>query len=173
MSLSLEALGFLRAVPAATGRSSYDPRDLLKLYIYGYLNRIRSSRRLMTECRRNVELFFFLNMLQPDFRTISDFRKDNCRALKEVFKDFVQVCAELNLLGKKSFAVDGTKIRASNSKKKAFTSEILDKKLTYLREQEGKIEEYLSHMDQEDREEQEHTRILELDVRPKDMTRKL
>ena len=172
-SLHMEALGFARAVPAQTGRPAYDPRDLLKLYIYGYLNRIRSSRRLMTECRRNVELFYLLNMLKPDFRTIADFRKDNRKALEEVFKDFVKACAELKLLGKKTFAVDGTKIRASNNKKKSFTPQILDKKLDYLREQEDRIEEYLNKMDQEDEAEQKHARILELDIRPKDMPEKL
>ena len=128
-SLPMEALGFARAVPAQTGRPAYNPRDLLGLYIYGYLNRIRSSRRLMMECRRNVELFYLLNMLKPDFRTIADFRKDNRKALKAVFRDFVKACAELHLLGKKSFAVDGTKIRASNGKKRSFTPQILEKKL--------------------------------------------
>ena len=172
-SLPMEALGFARAVPAQTGRPAYDPRDLLKLYIYGYLNRIRSSRRLMTECRRNVELFYLLNMLKPDFRTIADFRKDNRKALKAVFRDFVKACAELQLLGKKSFAVDGTKIRACNGKKRSFTPQILEKKLDYLREQEQKIEEYLSHMDHADEEEKQHVRILELDIRPQDMPEKL
>ena len=172
-SLPMEALGFARAVPAQTGRPAYDPRDLLKLYIYGYLNRIRSSRRLMMECRRNVELFYLLNMLKPDFRTIADFRKDNRKALKAVFRDFVKACAELQLLGKKSFAVDGTKIRASNGKKRSFTPQILEKKLDYLREQEQKIEEYLSHMDRADEEEKRHVRILELDIRPQDMPEKL
>lgn len=89
-SLPMEDLGFVRAVPAETGRPGYDPRDMLKLYIYGYLNRVRSSRRLMAECRRNVELFYLLNMLRPDFRTIADFRKDNRQAIKAVFKDFVR-----------------------------------------------------------------------------------
>lgn len=172
-SLPMEALGFARAVPAQTGRPAYNPRDLLGLYIYGYLNRIRSSRRLMMECRRNVELFYLLNMLKPDFRTIADFRKDNRKALKAVFRDFVKACAELHLLGKKSFAVDGTKIRASNGKKRSFTPQILEKKLDYLREQEQKIEEYLEKMDQEDEAEQKHVRILELDIRPQDMPEKL
>ena len=169
-SLKLEELGFLRSAPARTGRPAYDPRDLLGLYIYGYLNRIRSSRRLMVECRRNVELFYLLNMLKPDFRTIADFRKDNRKALKAVFADFVKACGELKLLGKKSFAVDGTKIRAVNSKKKSFTPEIVDKKLEYLREQEKRIEEYLSRMDQED---QEYIRVMELDVKPQEMPQKL
>ena len=172
-NLLMEDLGFVRAVPAGTGRPGYDPRDMLKLYIYGYLNRVRSSRRLMAECRRNEGLFYLLNMLRPDFRTIADFRKDNRQAIKAVFKDFVKACAELNLLGKKTFAVDGTKIRASNGKKKSFTPQILEKKLDYLREQESRIEEYLQKMDQTDEEEQRHVRILELDIRKKDMPDKL
>lgn len=172
-SLPMEELGFVRAVPAGTGRPGYDPRELLGLYIYGYLNRIRSSRRLMVECRRNVELFYLLNMLRPDFRTIADFRKDNRQAIKAVFRDFVKACADLNLLGRRSFAVDGTRIRASNSKKKSFTPQILEKKLDYLREQESRIEEYLQKMDQTDEEEQQHVRILELDIRPRDMPEKL
>lgn len=169
-SLPMETLGFERAEPAQTGRPAYDPRDLLKLYIYGYLNRIRSSRKLMTECRRNVELFYLLNMLRPDFRTIADFRKRNRKALKEVFRDFVKACAELKLLGKETVAIDGTKIRASNSKKKSYTPEILEKKIEYLEEQERGIEEYLEKMDKADQEEK---RVPVMDIRPEDMPQKL
>ena len=169
-SLPMETLGFERAEPAQTGRPAYDPRDLLKLYIYGYLNRIRSSRKLMIECRRNVELFYLLNMLKPDFRTIADFRKRNRKALKEVFKDFVKACAELELLGKKTVAIDGTKIRASNSKKKSYTPEILEKKIEYLQEQESGIEEYLKKMDKADQEEK---RSPVMDIHPEDMPQKL
>ena len=175
-SLPMETLGFERAEPAQTGRPAYDPRDLLKLYIYGYLNRIRSSRKLMTECRRNVELFYLLNMLRPDFRTIADFRKRNRKALKEVFRDFVKACAELKLLGKETVAIDGTKIRASNSKKKSYTPEILEKKIEYLEEFvlfnkfEKAIEEYLEKMDKADQEEK---RAPVMDIRPEDMPQKL
>lgn len=169
-SLPMETLGFERAEPAQTGRPAYDPRDLLKLYIYGYLNRIRSSRKLMTECRRNVELFYLLNMLRPDFRTIADFRKRNRKALKEVFRDFVKACAELKLLGKETVAIDGTKIRASNSKKKSYTPEILEKKIEYLEEQERGIEEYLEKMDKADQEEK---RAPVMNIRPEDMPQKL
>ena len=169
-SLPMETLGFERAEPAQTGRLAYDPRDLLKLYIYGYLNRIRSSRKLMTECRRNVELFYLLNMLRPDFRTIADFRKRNRKALKEVFRDFVKACAELKLLGKETVAIDGTKIRASNSKKKSYTPEILEKKIEYLEEQERGIEEYLEKMDKADQEEK---RAPVMDIKPEDMPQKL
>ena len=164
-SLCLEGLGFARAVPAQTGRPAYDPRDMLKLYIYGYLNRLRSSRRLMLECRRNVELFYLLKMIKPDFRTIADFRKDNRKALEEVFKDFVSLCSELKLLGKKMFTVDGTKIRAVNGKKKAYTETILTNKLKYLEEQQQKIEQYLSDMDRQDQEDH----IPGMDIKPENM----
>lgn len=115
-SLDMNLLGFLRAKPNQTGRPSYDPRDLLKLYIYGYLNRLRSSRKLEKECTRNIELFYLLNKLTPDFRTISDFRKDNAKALKNTFRAFGKLCLKLNLFNKELLAVDGTKIRAVNSK---------------------------------------------------------
>ena len=161
-SLSLESLGFKRAKAAQTGRPAYDPRDMIKLYIYGYSNRVRSSRRLMLECRRNVELFYLLRMVKPDFRTIADFRKDNRKALEAVFKDFVSLCSELKLLGKKMFTVDGTKIRAVNGKKKAFTETILENKLKYLEEQERKIWEYLADMDRHD--EEKHIPVMDIKV---------
>lgn len=164
-SLVLKEHGFARAIPAKTGRPAYDPKDLLKLYIYGYLNRIRSSRRLMLESRRNVELFYLLNMVKPDFRTIADFRKENRKALQEVFKNFVNMCGELGLLGKKMFTVDGTKIRAVNGKKRAFTAEILDNKLQYLEDQKQKIEQYLADMDKQD----EGERIPGMDIKPENM----
>ena len=91
--LDMVQAGFFKASLNQTGRPPYDPRDLLKLYIYGYFNRIRSSRRLMMECMRNIELFFLLNRLAPDFRTIADFRKDNAKALKNVFRAFVRMHA--------------------------------------------------------------------------------
>ena len=164
-SLCLEEMGFSRAIPAQTGRPAYDPRDMLKLYIYGYLNRLRSSRRLMLECRRNVELFYLLGMIKPDFRTIADFRKDNRKALEEVFKDFVKLCSELKLLGKKMFTVDGTKIRAVNGKKKVYTETILDNKLRYLDEQEQRIKQYLSEMDHQDQEDY----MPGMDIKPENM----
>jgi len=89
--MDMEEAGFQRSTPNETGRPSYDPRDILKLYVYGYFNKIRSSRKLMTECGRNIELFFLLNRLTPDFRTISDFRKDNAKALRNVFRAFVKL----------------------------------------------------------------------------------
>lgn len=95
--LNMEEAGFQRSIPNTTGRPSYDPRDLLKLYVYGYFNKIRSSRKLITECSRNIELFFLLNRLTPDFRIIADFRKDNAKALRNVFRTFVKICLNLNL----------------------------------------------------------------------------
>ena len=149
-SLDLLQLGFLRATPKETGRPSYDPKDLLKLYVYGYFNRIRSSRKLMTECKRNVELFYLLKKLTPDFRTISDFRKDNTKALKNTFRAFVKLCMKLDLYQKELLAIDGSKFRAVNSKDNTYNAEILEKKLKRIDEH---ISDYLSRMDQEDKSE--------------------
>lgn len=101
-SLDMQELGFKRSEPNNTGRPSYDPRDLLKLYLYGYLNRIRSSRRLESESGRKLELLWLLKKLKPDFKTIADFRKDNSRALKEVFKRFALLCKNWDCMAKKS-----------------------------------------------------------------------
>ena len=149
-SLDLLQLGFLRAIPKETGRPAYDPKDLLKLYVYGYFNRIRSSRKLMTECTRNVELFYLLKKLTPDFRTISDFRKDNTKALKNTFRAFVKLCMKLDLYQKELLAIDGSKFRAVNSKDNTYNAEILEKKLKRIDEH---ISDYLSRMDQEDKSE--------------------
>ena len=119
--LDLEAAGFRRVQPKATGRPGYDPGDLLKLYIYGYLNRIRSSRRLEVETHRNLEVIWLLRRLRPDFKTIADFRRDNRRAFRQVFRSFVSLCRELGLYGRELLAVDGTRIKAVNSRKRNFT----------------------------------------------------
>ena len=149
-SLDLAEAGFCRTTPKDTGRPPYNPQDLLKLYVYGYFNKIRSSRKLMIECTRNVELFFLLGKLTPDFRTIADFRKDNAKALKNVFHAFVKLCMKLGLYQKELFAVDGSKFRAVNSKGNAYNAEILEKKLKRIDEH---IKEYFSQMDQEDQSE--------------------
>jgi len=148
--LDMETLGFNRSEPAETGRPAYDPRDLLKLYIYGYFNKIRSSRKLRRECSRNIELFWLLGKLQPDFRTIADFRKDNSKALQNTFRAFGKICLKLKLYQKELLAIDGSKIRAQNSKDNCYNAETLEKKLAHI---DGKISEYLSQMDKEDREE--------------------
>ena len=147
-SLDMEALGFQKAKPAQTGRPAYDPRDLLKLYLYGYLNRIRSSRMLMRECRRNIELFYLLGGLKPDFRTIADFRKDNAQAIRNCFRAFGKLCVKLGLYNRELLAVDGTKIRAVNSKDNCYNQEVLEKKLAHIDE---KMSAYLSALDEQDK----------------------
>jgi transposase len=149
-SLDLERLGFARAQAALTGRPAYDPRDLLKLYIYGYLNRIRSSRRLERETHRNVELIWLLRKLRPDFKTIADFRNNNTKALQALFREFVLRCKQLDLFGAELLAIDGSKFRAVNSKHKNFTKTKLEKALKDIDEQVAK---YLSDLDASDREE--------------------
>ena len=119
--LDLAAAGFARVRAKATGRPGYAPGDLLKLYIYGYLNRIRSSRRLEAETHRNVELIWLLRHLRPDFKTIADFRRDNRQAFRPIFRQFVLLCKELDLFGRELLAVDGTRIKAVNNKDRNFT----------------------------------------------------
>ena len=146
-SLKMEKLGFKHSVPADTGRPSYNPSDLLKLYIYGYLNQIRSSRKLEKECHRNVEVMWLMKKLAPDFKTIADFRKDNVDCIKGVFKEFVYLCRSLDLYGAQLVAIDGTKFKAVNSK-----SNNLNEKTVALRlkQTEEKIAEYLKELDDND-----------------------
>lgn len=145
--LNMNKLGFIRAIPAQVGRPGYNPKDLLKLYIYGYMNRIRSSRRLETEASRNLEVIWLLKKLTPDFKTIADFRKDNKSAIKKVFKEFTLICKEWQLFGKELIAVDGTKIKANNSKRKNCNKKKIDRQLKYYDE---KISEYLSLLEEND-----------------------
>ena len=121
--LDLQEAGFARVQPKPTGRPGYDPADLLKLYIHGYVNRVRSSRRLEAETRRNLEVIWLLRHLQPDFKTIADFRKDNRPAFKAVFRQFVLLCRKLDLFGRELIAVDGTRLKAVNSTDRNFTRE--------------------------------------------------
>ena len=123
--LDLAAAGFARSTPKVVGRPGYAPGDLLKLYLYGYLNRVRSSRRLSTEAGRNLELMWLLRGLRPDFRTISDFRADNKDALKPVFRAFVMLWRRLDLFGRELLAVDGTRLKAVNSRRRNFTRQKL------------------------------------------------
>jgi transposase len=114
-SLNIEKLGFQHSIPLELGRPSYDPSDLLKLYVYGYLNQIRSSRKLERECHQNVEVMWLMKKLTPDFKTIADFRKDNVDCVKGVFKEFVKLYMSLDLYGAKLVANDGTKFKTVNS----------------------------------------------------------
>jgi transposase len=142
--LKLEELGFTHARHASEGRPPYHPGDLLKLFIYGYLNKIRSSRCLERECQRNVELYWLLNELIPDHNTIANFRKDNPKAIKMVFRKMVTFCKILNLIGGKVIATDGTKLRAQNSKKNNFNQKKIDDHLKFI---ENKLHEYLDALD--------------------------
>src|SRR6476659_5889347 len=147
--LDLEELGFLRAVAAPLGRPAYHPADLLKLYIYGYLNRLRSSRLLERETRRNLELIWLLKKLTPDFKTIADFRKDNLQPIQKVCRTFTLLCKELQLFGGELVAIDGSKFKAVNNRKRNFTAEKLKKALEHIN---AKIAEYLQALDTADTE---------------------
>lgn len=145
--LDIQELGFKKAVCPSIGRPPYNPKDLLKLYIYGYLNRVRSSRRLEHEALRNIEVIWLLKKLKPDFKTIADFRKDNKKSLKQVFRDFTKLCGEWGLYGKELVAVDGTKIRACNSKKNNYSLKKLDRHIKYINE---KIDGYIKELEEGD-----------------------
>jgi len=119
-SLDLAQLGFRRAQPAETGRPAYDPGDLLRLYLYGYLNRVRSSRMLERETKVNIEVMWLLGKLRPDFKTIADFRRDNLAALKQVCREFTLLCRKLGLFGGELVAIDGSKFKAVNNRRRNF-----------------------------------------------------
>src|ERR1700729_1155621 len=145
--LDLAAAGFARVVARATGRPGYAPGDLLKLYIYGYLNRVRSSRRLEREAHRNIEVIWLLRGLKPDFKTIADFRRDNRDAFKSVFRQFVLLCRRLDPYGGELLAVDGTRIKAVNNKDRNFTRSSLR---AFIRAADERLEDYLKRLDEGD-----------------------
>jgi len=147
--LDFPALGFARAQPAATGRPPYHPADLLKLYLYGYLNRVRSSRRLEAEAGRNLEVIWLLRGLRPDFKTIADFRKDNRAAFPPLFKQFNLLCRRLGLFGAELVAIDGSKFKADNSSYRRYTPAELRELVAQI---ESRIEDYLSQGDDRDDE---------------------
>lgn len=149
-SLDLTALGFLCSQPHDTGRPMYNPKDMLRLYVYGYLNRVRSSRRLEMETRRNLEVIWLMKKLSPDHKTIARFRHDNSAGLKNVFRDFVKLCMKLELYGKELVAVDGSKFRAVNGKDRNFTRNKLQDRLARI---EAKIQEYMDKMNEQDAQE--------------------
>jgi transposase len=145
--LDLVEAGFARVRSEATGRPGYAPGDLLKLYIYGYLNRVRSSRRLEAECHRNIEVIWLLRTLKPDFRTIADFRADNRGAFKSVFRQFTLLCKRLDLFGRELLAVDGTRIKAVNNKDRNFTRSSLEK---FIKAADERLDDYLKRLDEGD-----------------------
>lgn len=148
--LNLVDLGFERAVAKATGRPGYSPGDLLKLYVYGYLNQIRSSRRLEREAGRNVELLWLINRLRPDFKTIADFRKDNAKAITKACRAFTLFCLAQDLFGAELVAVDGSKFRAASSKKQVWTQARVEGTKQSI---DRRINEYLEGLDRTDRQE--------------------
>ena len=147
--LDLKALGFDSVDPALTGRPAYHPAVLLKLYIYGYLNRIASSRRLEREAQRNVELMWLTGRLAPDFKTIADFRGDNGAAIRKVCREFVELSRQLGLFGDVVVAIDGSKFKAVNNRDKNFTPHKLKARMQQLEES---IARYLNDLDRADRE---------------------
>jgi transposase len=147
--LDLSELGFAGAQPAATGRPAYHPATLLKIYIYGYLNRIQSSRRLEREAQRNVELVWLTGRLMPDFKTIADFRKDNGEAIRRVCREFVELSRQVGLFTEGVVAIDGSKFKAVNNRDKNFTPHKLQARMQQLEES---IVRYLDDLDRADRE---------------------
>ena len=145
--IDLSAMGF-KTNPAATGRPAYHPETMLKLYVYGYLNRIQSSRRLEREAGRNVELMWLLGRLAPDFKTIADFRKDNTKAIRSVCREFVLICRKLNFFTETLVAIDGSKFKADNHRDRNYTQAKLKRRLELIDES---IERYLGQIASADR----------------------
>jgi transposase len=150
--LKLDEYGF-KTVFIENGRPAYHPADMLKLYIYGYLNKVRSSRDLEKECKRNIEVMWLLKCLKPDHNTISNFRRDNPKAIKKVFRETVRIAQHFNLIGGKLMAGDSTKFRAQNSKKNNFNQKKIDRHLEYI---EKKLKEYNEALAENDGDKKEH-----------------
>jgi transposase len=163
--LDLTVAGFEGMVPAATGRPAYHPGVLLKIYIYGYLNRVQSSRRLERECQRNVELMWLTGRLAPDFKTIADFRRDNGRGIRQACSQFVAICRRLKLLVDGVVAVDGSKFKAVNNRDRNFTPHKLEQRMKQIQES---IDRYLEALDTADR-----TQPVDLPVRTERLQDKL
>lgn len=147
-SLDLDKLGFIGVQPLDLGRPGYDPRMILKLYIYGYLDRVPSSRRLERECQRNIEAIWLTGQIAPDFKTVADFGKDNGRAIREVCRAFVALCRKLDLLSSGSVAIDGSKFKAVNARDKNFTKAKMKRRLERIDES---IARYISQLETTDR----------------------
>src|SRR5580704_14871010 len=148
--LGLAALGFSGLTPAATGRPGYHPSTLLKIYLYGYLNRVQSSRRLEREAQRNIELMWLTGRLAPDFKTIADFRKDNGAAIRATCRQFVALCRKLNLFTQAMVAIDGSRFKAVNSRDRSFSRGSIKRRMEQV---EASIERYLSALETADRQE--------------------
>ena len=159
-ALALRELGFARATAASTGRPGYHPAVLLKLYIYGYLNRIASSRRLEREAARNVELMWLTGRLAPDHKTIADFRRDNGPAIRKVCSRFVRLCRRMGLFGDAVVAIDGSKFQAVNNRDRNFTAAKMQRRLAEI---EAAIARYMAELDGADAEPGGEARIEHLE----------
>src|SRR5258705_13009419 len=148
--LDLEELGFSKVAAEEMGRPPYAPGDLLKLYIYGYLHRVRASRRLGAETQRNVQVMWLINRLTPAFKTIADFRKDHAKAIVGVCRAFIRFCRDQSLFGAELLAIDGTKIAAVASRKQVMTPQRIEKMNAAI---DRRIADYLASMDEADRQE--------------------
>src|SRR6202030_891591 len=154
--LDLGALGFDGVIPEATGRPAYHPGALLKIYVYGYINQIASSRRLERETHRNVELMWLTGRLTPDFKTIVDFRKDNGSAIRGACRQFIALCRQLDLFAHAVAAIDGSRFKAVNTRDKNFTRVSIQRRMEQV---EASIERYMAALDTADRQEGETARI--------------
>ena len=163
--LELRDLGFEGAAPAVTGRPSYHPAVLLKIYIYGYLNRIQSSRRLEREAQRNVELMWLTGRLTPDFKTIADFRRDNGTGIRNVCRRFVALCRDLKLFSQAIVAIDSSKFKAVNSRDRNFTAGKIDKRQEQI---EQSVQRYLDALETADR-----TQPVEIEARTERLQEKI
>ena len=153
--LDLSKLGFT-TIPAWTGRPAYHPASMLKLFIYGYLNKIQSSRRLEKEAGRNVELMWLIQRLAPDFKTIADFRRDNTQPIKSVCREFVQLCQKLELFSEAIVAIDGSKFKAVNARDRNFSKTKIKKRLKQI---EKSIDDYLSQIESADRQDEQTAKL--------------
>jgi len=161
-TFDMQELGFTKSRLANTGRSPYHPKDILKLYIYGYFNKIRSSRNLARECKRNIEVIWLLKSIKPKYKTIADFRKDHPEQLRKVFRQFVSLCQSWGLYGKELIAIDSSGFRAVNSKKNNYNQKKIDRHLAYIEE---KMEEYLKELDKNDSEEKDEVKMSKEEIR--------
>jgi len=167
--LDLGPLGFGRIEPKVTGRPAYHPSILLKLYIYAYLNRVQSSRRIERETQRNVELMWLTERLSPDHKTISDFRKDNSQAIRGVCREFVVLCRRLNLFTQALVVIDGSKFKAVNNRDRNFTRAKMKRRLAQV---EASLDRYFEQLDQADREESSITDVKTVNLKDKIATLK-
>ena len=168
-SLKIDEFGF-KVDYVENGRPAYHPTDLLKLYIYGYLNKMRSSRDLEKECHRNIEVMWLLKCLKPDHNTISNFRRDNPKAIKKVFRETVKIAKYFNLIGGTLVAGDSTKLRAQNSKKNNFNQKKIDRHLEYI---ENKLAEYEKALAENDGDKQEIEKEIKKQNQRKDEYKKI